>query len=108
MESLSVTPSPARAADEQATVAEVRAGMRSASTGALSRDRPFPGLRPYTFADHEWFFGRQTQVLALYRLLVRSRFTAVVGSSGSGKSSLVRAGLLPLLREETGENKARH
>lgn len=60
---------------------------------------PFPGLRPFDYADRDWFFGRRTQIYALYRLLDRSRFVAVVGSSGSGKSSLVRAGLLPLLGE---------
>ena len=77
------------------------------STSSLGPDRPFPGLRPYGFADHEYFFGREDQVFALYRLLDRSRFTAVVGTSGSGKSSLVRAGLLPLLQEETEEGRAR-
>jgi hypothetical protein len=77
------------------------------STSGLGPERPFPGLRPYGFADHEYFFGRQEQVFALYRLLDRSRFTAVVGTSGSGKSSLVRAGLLPLLQEETDEGRAR-
>ena len=62
---------------------------------------PFPGLRPFAYADHDYFFGRQDQIYALYRLADRYRFIAVVGSSGSGKSSLVRAGLLPLLDEET-------
>jgi energy-coupling factor transporter ATP-binding protein EcfA2 len=70
---------------------------------ALSHERPFPGLRPFAFADHLFFFGRDDQVYAIYRLLDRSRFIAVVGASGSGKSSLVRAGLLPLLHEETVE-----
>jgi hypothetical protein len=68
---------------------------------ALSHERPFPGLRPFAFADHPFFFGRGDQIYATYRLLDRSRFIAVVGASGSGKSSLVRAGLLPLLHEET-------
>ncbi|MGH6918755.1 MAG: hypothetical protein ACREJ0_13760, partial [Geminicoccaceae bacterium] len=82
--------------------------MRSPRAGSrLGPDRPFPGLRPYGFADHEYFHGRMDQVYALYRLLDRSRFTAVVGASGSGKSSLVRAGLLPLLQEETDEGRAR-
>ena len=63
----------------------------------LGPERPFPGLRPYSEADHEWFFGRTKQILALYRLLDLARLVAVVGGSGSGKSSLVRAGLLPLL-----------
>jgi tetratricopeptide (TPR) repeat protein len=66
----------------------------------LSREHPFPGLRPFGFRDHKLFFGREGHTYALYRLLDRSRFVAVVGSSGSGKSSLVRAGLLPLLQEE--------
>jgi tetratricopeptide (TPR) repeat protein len=68
---------------------------------ALSVDRPFPGLRPYAFEDSPFYFGREDQIYSLYRLLDRSHFIAVVGSSGSGKSSLVRAGLLPLLDAET-------
>lgn len=68
---------------------------------ALSAERPFPGLRPFGYDDREYFFGREDQVYALYRLLDHSRFIAVIGSSGSGKSSLVRAGLLPLIKEES-------
>ena len=63
--------------------------------------RPFPGLRPFGFEDRDFFFGREDQVFSLYRLLEHSRFIAVVGSSGSGKSSLVRAGLLPVIDEES-------
>jgi len=68
---------------------------------ALSADRPFPGLRPFAFADRDYFFGRRDQSFAVYRLVAASRFVAVVGSSGGGKSSLVRAGLRGLLAEET-------
>ncbi|SDR64119.1 hypothetical protein SAMN05519103_09421 [Rhizobiales bacterium GAS113] len=67
----------------------------------LSSERPYAGLRPYDFPDHDYFFGRDDQTYALYRLIDVSRFIAVVGSSGAGKSSLVRAGLLPLLEEES-------
>ena len=63
--------------------------------------RPFPGLRPFDFEDRDFFFGREDQIYSLYRLLEHSRFIAVVGSSGSGKSSLVRAGLLPVIDEES-------
>ena len=70
---------------------------------AVSAEHPFPGLRPFAYRDHEYFFGREDQTYALYRLIDRSHFITVVGSSGSGKSSLVRAGLLPLLDIETGE-----
>ena len=74
----------------------------------LDAERPFPGLRPYAEADHEWFCGRTRQTLALYRLLDIARLLAVVGGSGSGKSSLVRAGLLPLLAKETAGEGGRH
>jgi tetratricopeptide (TPR) repeat protein len=63
----------------------------------LSDRRPFPGLRPFDFSHHDFFFGREKQIYALYNLLHDNPFVAVVGSSGSGKSSLVRAGLLPVL-----------
>ena len=70
---------------------------------AVSAAHPFPGLRPFAYQDREFFFGRQDQIYALYRRIDRFRFITVVGSSGSGKSSLVRAGLLPLLDVETRE-----
>jgi hypothetical protein len=73
----------------------------------LSAERPFPGLRPFAFADHEFFFARQEQSFELYRRLDRSRFLAVIGSSGSGKSSLVRAGLQPLIAAESAETLGR-
>jgi tetratricopeptide (TPR) repeat protein/energy-coupling factor transporter ATP-binding protein EcfA2 len=80
----------------------------TASTrSGLSADRPFPGLRPYYLEDHDYFFGREDQIYALYRLFDHSRFVAVVGSSGSGKSSLVRAGLLPLIEKESSEPTGR-
>ena len=68
---------------------------------ALSAERPFPGLRPFVFADRDYFFGRESQIYALYRLVEHGRFIAVIGSSGSGKSSLVLAGLCRLLDEES-------
>jgi WD40 repeat protein len=58
---------------------------------------PFPGLRPFDQRDSRVFFGRDAQVDALLDRLGASHFIAVVGSSASGKSSLVRAGLLPAL-----------
>lgn len=58
---------------------------------------PYPGLRPFKLEESYLFFGREGQSEELLRRLERSHFVAVVGTSGSGKSSLVRAGLLPLL-----------
>jgi hypothetical protein len=58
---------------------------------------PFPGLRPFEFHESHLFFGRDGQSEQLIAKLSRTPFLAVVGTSGSGKSSLVRAGLLPAL-----------
>ena len=73
----------------------------------LSANRPFPGLRAYRFEDADYFFGRDDQIFGLYRLFDHSRFIAVVGGSGSGKSSLVRAGILPFLAKESREPTGR-
>ena len=59
---------------------------------------PFPGLRPYGPNEAHLFFGREVHVEALLDKLCHQRLTAVIGSSGSGKSSLVLAGILPRLR----------
>ncbi|MCB1949396.1 ATP-binding protein, partial [Nitrosomonas sp.] len=61
---------------------------------------PFVGLRPFDSADHRWFHGRDREIAALLRKVRNNRFTAVVGASGSGKSSLVRAGILASLAED--------
>src|SRR5215213_2689120 len=59
---------------------------------------PFPGLRPFETDEYRLFFGREGQSDELIERLSRARFLAVVGTSGSGKSSLIRAGLMPALR----------
>lgn len=59
---------------------------------------PFPGLRPFEFDESHLFFGRDGQSEQLIGKLSRTHFLAVVGTSGSGKSSLVRAGFLPALQ----------
>lgn len=61
---------------------------------------PFVGLRPFDKSDHRWFKGRSRETAALAQKVRGNRFTAVVGASGSGKSSLVRAGILPGLEED--------
>src|SRR5262249_41780121 len=62
------------------------------------RQLPYPGLRPFEAEEADLFFGRERQVDGLLRRLSSSHFVAVVGESGAGKSSLVRAGLLPALQ----------
>src|SRR5580765_2014252 len=58
---------------------------------------PFPGLRPFEPDEDHLFFGREKEIDELMRRLRTTRFLAVVGTSGSGKSSLVRSGLIPSL-----------
>src|SRR5690242_3279225 len=60
---------------------------------------PYLGLRPFREADEKLFFGREQQINAALRQLEDHAFLAVVGSSGSGKSSFVQAGLLPVVRQ---------
>ena len=66
---------------------------------AGSRTNPFPGLRPFQEDEEYLFFGRENQIVAMVDKLAKTHFLAVVGSSGSGKSSLVNCGLRPALRQ---------
>jgi tetratricopeptide (TPR) repeat protein len=71
--------------------------MNPASATAITN--PFPGLRPFREEEEHLFFGREHQVDALVDKLAERRFLAVVGTSGSGKSSLVNCGLRPALHQ---------
>lgn len=62
-----------------------------------AHQNPYVGLRPFFLQDSLHFFGREAQTAELLAVLHEHRFLGVVGASGSGKSSLVRAGLLPAL-----------
>ncbi len=68
---------------------------------------PYPGLRP--FEPDEWaiFFGRERMIDEVIERLAQQRLVLIHGSSGSGKSSLVRAGVLPkLARQHLGHGEA--
>ncbi|MEY2633099.1 MAG: hypothetical protein RIR00_1753 [Pseudomonadota bacterium] len=58
---------------------------------------PYPGLRPFEPFEGEIFFGREGHTDRLLEILQAQGFLSVIGPSGGGKSSLVRAGLLPAL-----------
>ena len=58
---------------------------------------PFPGLRPFEPDEDHLFFGRENEVDELLRRLRSNRFLSIVGTSGCGKSSLIRCGLIPSL-----------
>ena len=75
-----------------------RRAVRALSTAASSAVNPYKGLRAFAEADASDFFGRDDVAISLRETLSSKSFVAVVGPSGSGKSSLVHAGLTPLLR----------
>ena len=58
---------------------------------------PYPGMVPFAAKDAAYFYGRDDEINRMVQLLRRQRFLMVIGPSGSGKSSLVYAGLLPAL-----------
>lgn len=60
----------------------------------MMHECPYPGLRPFEREESHLFFGRDEQIEQLLDKLAETRFIAVTGLSGCGKSSLVRAGLL--------------
>ncbi len=70
---------------------------------AIAVDNPYKGLRSFDVVDAADFFGRERLVERLISRLglsgTRGRFIALVGPSGSGKSSAVKAGLLPAIRQ---------
>ena len=65
-------------------------------TASQPRFNPFPGLRPFEPDEDHLFFGRETEIDELLRRLRSTRFLSVVGTSGCGKSSLVRSGSDPV------------
>src|SRR5580765_1370729 len=75
-----------------------REGLELQAQGVTSLpSNPFVGLRPFEPTEEMLFFGRRAQIKELLAIIHKSRFMAVVGSSGCGKSSLIRAGLIPNL-----------
>jgi DNA-binding winged helix-turn-helix (wHTH) protein/WD40 repeat protein len=63
---------------------------------------PYPGLAAFTEADAEFFFGREAEVTQLWRAITSRRLLAVIGPSGVGKTSFLRAGLIPETPEGWG------
>ncbi|MCX7111051.1 MAG: SUMF1/EgtB/PvdO family nonheme iron enzyme [Proteobacteria bacterium] len=85
------------------------AAVRREPPDALLRERqletlatlcPYRGLQFFREEDAAFLFGRDAAIATLYKALQQRPFIALVGPSGSGKSSVVRAGLCPKLRQE--------
>lgn len=67
---------------------------------SLNRENPWPGLAPFDEIDREYFHGRGAESAELMRLVRRELLTVLFGRSGLGKTSLLKAGLFPRLRDE--------
>jgi DNA-binding SARP family transcriptional activator/basic membrane lipoprotein Med (substrate-binding protein (PBP1-ABC) superfamily) len=104
VDELGIEPSPQlRQLEEQILVQDPALDLAS-TTGESPVDpsgpaeNPFVGLRAFTEADAGNFYGRTELIELLVGIVSDGRFAAVVGPSGSGKSSLVQAGLIPAIR----------
>ena len=71
-----------------------------AQIAAERPSQPYPGLRPFEASEWSIFFGRERMIDEVIERLARDRLVVIHGASGSGKSSLVRAGVMPKLARQ--------
>jgi WD40 repeat protein/energy-coupling factor transporter ATP-binding protein EcfA2 len=74
--------------------------MDNISVTKILSSNPYPGIRSYEPNEYHLFYGRETSLAEIVSKLGKSRLLAVTGASGSGKSSLIRAGLIPILKDK--------
>ena len=100
VEELGLDPGPEVTALEQAILRQDPSLLVDPASGAPATACPYPGLVAYDVADADGFFGRDADVTACLERLAQAGVLAVVGPSGSGKSSLVRAGVAARLQQD--------
>jgi formylglycine-generating enzyme required for sulfatase activity len=90
-----------------ATGDELREALEASRTGSLRgavpEGNPYRGLVAYDAEHRALFFGRDAEIRAVIERLRSDPFVLVTGDSGAGKSSLVRAGVLPVIGDELGD-----
>ncbi|MEM6450337.1 MAG: hypothetical protein AAF703_08495 [Cyanobacteria bacterium P01_D01_bin.105] len=72
---------------------------------SLNKSSPYKGLKRYNFRDRDIFFGRDALISKLVTAVNKNKLLLVLGASGCGKSSVVRAGLIPELKKNLGETQ---
>ncbi|MFC7360764.1 nSTAND1 domain-containing NTPase [Nocardioides astragali] len=97
-EQLGIDPSRDVMALEQAVLQQDPSLVVPEQMGEVLAACPWQGLRAYDVEDADWFFGREREVAACLEILRTQRLLALAGPSGSGKSSLLRAGVGSALR----------
>lgn len=82
-----------------AEIARLRQVLNQPEPPSLPRPCPYPGMRPFREDESHYFFGRDRDIQTLLDHLHNFPFVTIIGTSGSGKSSLVFAGLIPALKD---------
>ena len=72
----------------------------TAETTAVNTEHPWLGLASFTEETRQYFYGREEEVAELGRRVQRKLLTVLFGQSGLGKTSILRAGIVPRLRPE--------
>ncbi|MBI5824327.1 MAG: hypothetical protein HZB18_09890 [Chloroflexi bacterium] len=80
----------------------------STSVEPVEGEPPYMGMRFFDTADADLFYGREALTRELAARVAKENFLAIVGASGSGKSSVARAGLIPAWQKENAERGAIH
>ena len=88
-------------ANWETEVARLRALLDQPDPALAPIRCPYPGMAPFQADDARFFYGRVNEINDMLQRLRHQRFLVVIGDSGSGKSSLINAGLLPRLHEST-------
>ena len=83
----------------------IQGSIREIIQKPLIKKSPYQGLRRFNLKDKARFFGRDKLIARLFDAVNRSNFSLVLGASGSGKSSVIRAGLIPELKKHLVSNK---
>ena len=73
---------------------------RTTARPQLDGENPWPGLESFQEDERAFFFGRERESAALLEHVLDAAVTVLYGRSGLGKTSLLRAGLFPRLREQ--------
>lgn len=77
----------------------IQSSLEVVTQRKLNKNSPYQGLKRFNFKDRDRFFGRDKLIIRLFEAVNRSSLSLVLGASGSGKSSVVRAGLIPELKK---------
>ena len=86
--------------DEIRAMRRVSSMTTTTTATQLDSENPWPGLESFGESAHDYFFGRDREAESLLNHVRDAPVTVLYGRSGLGKTSLLRAGLFPLLREE--------